>query len=198
MWHGHEVLAQWGRLINLISLIVYVCVVFNGLSVRMNMGVTWAICDILVNVHMVDWYVNDICWPGYQCDMYMAENRMICAWLNVICYTVWIIRECHVFARSGYWMDDIVMIGWVMYRNIHTELHSIYFWHTHMCYETTHSFPKNTFISYMQMGLQWFYNRLVEQVVEREWFTYLKISLNMWLKGRARMMAARDMITLHS
>jgi len=40
MWHRHEVLVQWGRLINLISLIMYVCVVFNGLSVRVNMGVT--------------------------------------------------------------------------------------------------------------------------------------------------------------
>ena len=37
-----------------------------------------------------------------------------------------------------------------------------------MCYETAHSFPKNTFMSYMQMGLQWFYNILVvEQVVEK-------------------------------
>ena len=135
------------------------------------------------------WHVHD--WESY--DMCLVECHMLyCAnntWMSCVCTTwnVW----------SGYWMDDIYMIGWVMYRNVHIELHSLYLWHTHMCYETTHSFPKNTFISYMQMGLQWFYNRLVEQVVEREWFTYLKISLNMWLKERARMMAA-CVITLNS
>ena len=149
-----------------------------------------------------DWYVKDICEPGYQCDLYMIENRMICARLNVICFTVWIIRECHVFAPSE--MCDLVtewMISpWLVELCVETYILSCiqYTYGIHMCYETTHSFPKNTLISYMQMGLQWFYNILVvEQVVEREWFTYLKMSLNMWLKGRARMMAA-CVITLNS
>jgi len=55
-----------------------------------------------------------------------------------------------------------------MYKNIHIELHSVYSWHTYMCYETMHSFSKNTFISYMLMGLQGFYDILVvKQVVEK-------------------------------
>jgi len=204
MWHGHEVLAQWGRLINLISLIVYVCVVLNGLSVRMNMGVTWAICDILVNVHMVDWYVNDICWPGYQCDMYMTENHMICAWLNVICYTVWIIRECHVFARPE--MCDLVtewmISSWLVELCIETYILSCiqYTYGIHTCVmkrriqsQRIHSYHTckrdcNDFIIYLLLNKSW----------KREWFTYLKMSLNMWLKRRARMMTARDMITLDS
>ena len=49
MWHGHEVLAQWGRLINLISLIVYVYVVFNGLSVRMKV---YERCELFIECEM--------------------------------------------------------------------------------------------------------------------------------------------------
>jgi len=103
MWNGHKVLVQGGCLVNLMCsycvILSYVpwfkCVCEHGCYVS-----TWAIYDILVYVDVVDWYVNDICWPGHQCDMYMTENHMICAWLNVICYTLWILRECHVFVRS--------------------------------------------------------------------------------------------------
>ena len=43
MWHGHEVLAQWGRL----SLIV--CVVFKGLSVHMKVCER---CELFIECEM--------------------------------------------------------------------------------------------------------------------------------------------------
>jgi len=142
---------------------------------------------------------------------------MTCAWLNVICY-YFVNNTWMSYVRtswnvwSSYWMDDIFMAGWVMYRNVHMELHSVYSWHTYMCYETMHSFLKNKFISFMQMGLQWFYGILVcKQVMEKRidvssgnyfqiwgWFTYLQMNLNMWLKRRARMMAACVMVLLRT
>ena len=66
------------------------------------------------------------------------------------------------------WSCQMLVIGRVMYGNLNIELHSVYSLHTVMCYETMHSFPKNTFISCIQMGLQWFYDILaVKQAVEK-------------------------------
>ena len=150
----------------------------------------WLICEWYLLTWISMWHVHD--WEPY--DMCLAKCHMLyCvnnAWMSCV-WTSWNVW-------SGYWRDDIFMIGWVRYRNVHIELHSVYSWHTHMCYETMHSFPRinsyhsckwdcNDFIIYLLLNKSW----------KRELFTYLKMSLNMWLKGRARMMAA-CVITLNN
>jgi len=139
MWNGHKVLVQGSRLVNLmcsygviLSYVPWFKCVWTWLLCD-----TWAICDILVYVDVVwlicegylwtwismwlvhDWEPDDMC--SAECHMLYCVNN---TWMSCVCtfWNVW----------SGYWMDDIPVIGWVMCRNVHIELHSVYLWHTHV------------------------------------------------------------------
>ena len=173
MWNGHKVLVQGSRLVNLMYsyyvLLSYVpwfkCVWTRGLceyvSNMQHSGICWRgwlICEWYLLTWISMWHVHD--WEPY--DMCLAKCHMLyCvnnAWMSCV-WTSWNVW-------SGYWRDDIFMIGWVRYRNVHIELHSVYSWHTHMCYETMHSFPRinsyhsckwdcNDFIIYLLLNKSW-------------------------------------------
>jgi len=98
MWNGHKVLVQGSRQVNL----MYAYCVILSYVPWCKCVWTLVLCEYVSNMRQSGiccrgWLICEWYWlTGCQCDMYITENRMICAWLNVICYTLWIIRECHV------------------------------------------------------------------------------------------------------
>ena len=136
--------------------------------------------------HVHDWEPYDMClaechmlypvdntWmscvaPPEMCDL--VTEWMISSWLVKLCIETYIL-SCIQYTYGIHTC--------VTKRRIHSQrIHSY-----HTC-----KWDCNDFIIYLLLNKSW----------KREWFTYLKMSLNMWLKRRARMMTARDMITLDS
>ena len=125
--------------------------------IQLNVG-TWMLCEkyviFLYMLHMIDMWMTLFIWLSMWHVNDWEHVWYVLSWVSYAT-TMWII-----------WSFQMPVIGRVIYRNVHIELHSVYSCHTYMCYETMHSFLKKTFISYMQMGLQWFYDILV---VNQSW-----------------------------
>jgi len=133
-------------------------------------------------LHMIDMWMTLFTWMSMW---HVADWEPVWYVLSWVSYaiTLWII-----------WLCQMTVIGRVMYENLPIELHSAYSLHTVMCSEAMQSSQKvHSFHTCI-----WIYDcvkiyLLLNKSCKRRWYTYLKMNLNMWLKRRARMMAACDM-----